>query len=181
MQHCSTAQQRVGWIRQLLASPACHGLVSQLSRDHHVSRQTLYRWKQKAEQALQDVFIPRPQPEHPESALQREVLTLLIETHASYRQIQTCLQKLMGTSLSLGTICQLVHNAGERARAWLAKQESTSVRALALDEQFSSKRGEAYLNVVDVHSGQVWASLPPAAVEGQRWMIVLWERPRPGS
>lgn len=175
MQHCSTAQQRVGWIRQLLASPACHGLVSQLSRDHHVSRQTLYRWKQKAEQALQDVFMPRPKPEHPESALQREVLTLLIETHASYRQIQTCLQKLMGTSLSLGTICQLVHNAGERARAWLAKQESTSVRALALDEQFSSKRGEAYLNVVDVHSGQVWASLPPAAVEGESWMIVLWD------
>lgn len=58
---------------------------------------------------------------------------------------------------------------------WLGQQRSTSVRALALDEQFSSKRGEAYLNVVDVHCVQVCTSLPPAAVEGESWMIVLWD------
>jgi hypothetical protein len=68
-----------------------------------------------------------------------------------------------------------VQHAGERARAWMAGQASSSVRVLALDEQFSSQRGHAYLNVVDVHSGQVWASLPPAAVEGESWMIVLWD------
>jgi transposase-like protein len=160
---------------QLLASPGCHGMVSQLSREHHVSRQTLYRWKQKAEQALQDIFLPTAKPERPDGDLTTEVLTLLVEAHASYRQIQSCLQKLMGISLSLGKICSLVQQAGARARAWLTGQRSTSARALALDEQFSSQRGQAYLNVVDVHSGQVWASLPPAAVEGESWMIVLWE------
>lgn len=175
MQHCSTAQQRIEWIMQLLAQPACHGAVSQLSRDHQVSRQSLYRWKQKAEQALKDVFTPRQKPENPGSELERQVLTLLIEAHASYRQIQACLEKLMGISLSVGKICRLVKLAGERARAWLGRQRSTSARALALDEQFSSKRGEAYLNVVDVHSGQVWASFPPAAVEGESWMLVLWD------
>jgi transposase-like protein len=83
MKHCSTAQQRRAWMIQLLASPGCHGLVSQLSREHHVARQTLYRWKQKAEQALQDLFIPPPKPERPDGDLAREVLTLLVETHAS--------------------------------------------------------------------------------------------------
>lgn len=175
MKHCSTAHQRRAWMIQLLASPGCHGMVSQLSREHHVARQTLSRWKQKAEQALQDMFMPPPKPERPDGDLAREVLTLLVETHASYRQIQTCLQKLLGISLSVGTICSRVEQAGERARTWLAGQRSTSARALALDEQFSSKRGEAYLNVVDVHSGQVWASFPPAAVEGESWMLVLWE------
>ena len=45
---------------------------------------------------------------------------------------------------------------------------------LALDEQYSSKRGEAYLNVVDVHSSQVWASLPPVGVDGESWILALW-------
>ena len=69
----------------------------------------------------------------------------------------------------------MVQRAGERARAWMERQCSTSARAPALHEQFSSKRGEAYLNVVDVHSGQVWASFPPAPVDGESWLIVLWE------
>lgn len=103
------------------------------------------------------------------------MLTLLIEAHASYRQVQSCVHKPFATSLSLGTICARVQSAGKRARVWLGHQRSTSLRALALEEQFSSKRGEAYLNVVDVHSGQVWASLPPAAVEGESWMMVVWD------
>jgi hypothetical protein len=159
----------------MVSAPRCHGMVSQLSRDHHVSRQSLYRWKEKAEMALQEAFQPRQWPSQRASHLERHVLTLLIEAHASYREIQTCLQRLLGISLSVGTICGLVQRAGERARAWMQRQGSTSARALALDEQFSSKRGEAYLNVVDVHSGQVWASFPPAAVDGESWLIVLWE------
>ena len=143
MTHCSTPEQRKDWMIQLLASPACHGLVSQLSRDHHVARQTLYRWKQKAEQALSDVFRARPKPDLPSAELDRQVLTLLVETHASYRHIQTCLQSLLGTSLSLGSICHIIEQAGERARTWLSRQRSPSARALALDEQFSSQRGAA--------------------------------------
>lgn len=175
MKHCSTPEQRREWIIQLLASPKQHGLISQLSREHQVSRQTLYRWKHKAEQALHDLFQPIAVSQSSDEAVARAVLTLLVEAHASYRQIQSCLQNLMGTTLSLGTICKLVEQAGERARAWLKSQRSPSARALALDEQFSSQRGQAYFNVVDVHSGQVWASCPPAPVEGESWMIVLWD------
>jgi hypothetical protein len=47
MNHCSTAQQRRAWISQLLVPQPAHGLVSQLSRTHQISRQTLYRWKEK--------------------------------------------------------------------------------------------------------------------------------------
>jgi hypothetical protein len=47
-------------------------------------------------------------------------------------------------------------------------------RLVALDEQYSSKRGEAYLTVVDAHTWQVWATLPPVAVDGESWTLVLW-------
>ena len=80
----------------MLTAARCHGMVSQLSRDHHVSRQSLYRWKEKAEMALQEAFQPRQWPDQRASHLKRHVLTLLIEAHASYREIQTYLQRLLG-------------------------------------------------------------------------------------
>src|SRR5205807_7870886 len=48
-------------------------------------------------------------------------------------------------------------------------------KALALDEQYGSERGKAYLNIVDVLSGLVVASIPPVAVDTESWMLLLWQ------
>jgi transposase-like protein len=174
MNHCSTPQQRAEWISQLLVSDRPHGLLSQLSRTHHVSRQTLYRWKAKGELALHHALGDDRQQPAASMHLHEQVLTLLIEAHASYRNIQTCLRKVCGTRVSLGSIARMVQEAGQRAQAWLARQSARTPRALALDEQYSSQRGKAYLNVIDVHSGQVWATLPPVEVDGESWTLVWW-------
>jgi transposase-like protein len=174
MHHSSTAEQRVQWISQLLVPEPAHGLVSQLSRSHEISRQTLYRWKEKGAQALQAALQIRQDPPKRRMQVQEQVLTLLIEAHASYRNIQTCLMRMCGVKMSLGSIAGIVQEAGQRAQRWLSQQQASTPRALALDEQYSSQRGKAYLNVIDVHSGQVWATLPPVAVDGERWMLVWW-------
>jgi transposase-like protein len=174
MHHCSTAEQRVQWVSQLLVPQPPHGLVSQLSRRHEVARQTLYRWKEKGARALQAALEIRPAPPTEKRAVQEQVLTLLIEAHASYRDIQTCLLKLFGRRISLGSIVGIAQEAGQRAQRWLSQQQASTPRAWALDEQYSSQRGKAYLNVVDVHSGQVWATLPPVAVDGESWTLVWW-------
>ncbi len=174
--HSSTASQRVHWVSQLLAHEGTYGEISQMSRSQRVSRQTLYAWKEKGQRALEAAFVP-PKPQAPAARpvdLQRAVLTLLVEGHASYRGIQRCLVVLLGQQVSLGTITAIVQSAGQRAQAWLEQQVSGQGRVLALDEQYSSKRGEAYLNVVDVHSSQVWASLPPVAVDGESWTLAFW-------
>jgi len=62
MHHCSTVEQKVEWISQLLVPEPAHGLVSQLSWTHEVSRQTLYRWKEKGGQALQAALEIRQPP-----------------------------------------------------------------------------------------------------------------------
>ncbi len=174
MNHCSTAEQRSQWISQLLVPEPPHGLLSQLSRTHQVSRQTLYRWKAKGAQALQAALGPKQKSEPPQRAVQEQVLTLLIEAHASYRNIQVCLRKLCGIHMSVGSIARIVQEAGQRAQSWLSQQRASNPRALALDEQYSSQRGEAYLNIIDVHSSQVWATLPPVAVDGESWTLVWW-------
>src|SRR5437879_267723 len=116
------------------------------------------------------------EPKEPQATipLERAVLTLLVEGHASYRGIQTCLAVLLGQHVSLGTITAIVQEAGARAQRWLEQQVCEQGRVLALDEQYSSKRGQAYLNVVDVHSTQVWASWPAVAVDGESWTLALW-------
>ncbi len=170
--HSSTAQQRAQWVSILVAQEGSYGVVSQLGKEAKVSRQTLYSWKAKGRGALQAAFEPQePQATIP---LERAVLTLLVEGHASYRGIQTCLAVLLGQQVSLGTITAIVQEAGERAQRWLQQQVSEQGRVLALDEQYSSKRGEAYLNIVDVHSAQVWATLPAVAVDGESWTLALW-------
>src|ERR1700682_173366 len=45
---------------------------------------------------------------------------------------------------SLGTMSAIVQEAGERAQGWLVQQVAKQGRVIALDEQYSSKRGEAY-------------------------------------
>ena len=172
--HSSTASQRAQWVSELVAHEGSYGVVSQMSCRHDVSRQTLYSWKAKGQRALEAALAPRkPQaPRANPSELERAVLTLLVQAHASYRGIQACLKELLGLEVSLGTITGIVQSAGQRAQSWLVQQ--VPGEGIALDEQYSSKRGEAYLNVVDAHSAQVWATLPPVAVDGESWTLALW-------
>ena len=174
--YSSIVSQRARWVSALLAHEGTYGEVSQMSRSSGVSRQTLYAWKVKGQRALEGVLAPtKPQAQGTKlPELHRAVLTLLIQGHASYRGIQACLKELLGLEVSLGTITAIVQTAGERAQSWLTHQVSAEGRVVALDEQYSSKRGEAYLNVVDVHSAQVWASLPPVGVDGESWTLALW-------
>lgn len=57
----------------------------------------------------------------------------------------------------------------------LGGQPQPLVHYAQVDRQYSSQRGTAYLNVIDVHSGQVWANLPPVEVDGgESWTLVWW-------
>jgi transposase-like protein len=151
-----------------------------MSRNCQVSRQTLYSWKAKGQRALEAAFEPSKLQAEMGHQLERAVLTLLVEAHASYRGIQACLHSLLGEQVSLGTIVQIVQQAGERAEHWLAQHAPASERALALDELYSSQRGQAYRSRVDVHSAAVWATTSPVAVDGESWTLLVWQMQEQG-
>jgi hypothetical protein len=160
-------------VSQMLARPT-HGLVMQLSRTYQVSRQTLYRWEARGRQALEEALEQKILPVKQTSSVPMLVLNLLLEAHASYRGIQATLKSNHGIDMSLGTIAGIIKEAGQRAQQWMEQQQAKTGRTLALDEQYSSQRGKAYLNVIDVHSGQVWATVPPVEVDGESWTLLLW-------
>jgi hypothetical protein len=87
----------------------------------------------------------------------------------------TCVRHLHGSHLSLGSSSSIVKEAGRRALAWLERHQRVTPRTLALDEHDGSQRGKASLKVMAVHSGHVWASIPPVAVDRERWTLVRWD------
>jgi hypothetical protein len=178
--HFSTPSQRVQWVSELLAQEGRYGVVSQMSRSHDVSRQTLYTWKGKGQAALEGALARKQEPAGSDQPLERAILTLLVEGHASYRGIQRCLWMLLGVRVSVGKIAAVIQQAGERAQDWMSRHAPQTLRDLALDELYGSQHGQAYLNVVDVHSGAVWASTSPIGVDGESWTLLLWQMQEQG-
>jgi hypothetical protein len=176
-EHCSIPSQRVRWMSQLVAHSGNYGVVTQLSQTIGVSRQTLYSWKAKGQAALEQAVRPTHAKAEDESNVQieRAILTLLVEGHASYRGIQRCVWMLLGVHVSVGKIAAVIQSAGQRAQQWISRHVPTTARGLALDELYGSTHGQAYLNVVDVHSGAVWASTGLVGVDGDSWTLLLWQ------
>ncbi len=171
--HPSTPQERVQWVSYMLAHSGDYGIVTQLSRTLGVSRPTLYAWTAQARQALEHAFLDTSAPLQPTS-LERQILSLLIEGHNSYSNIQSCLYALTGQRVSIGTIAAVVQEAQRRALEWMASHAPTSPRSLALDEIYANNRCGAYLNVVDTDSWAVWAAEGPLPVDAESWILLLW-------
>src|SRR6266498_4408798 len=118
--HGSTAKQRVAWVSQLLGGGGTYGLVTLLSREAEVSRQTLYTWAEIGLAALEQAFGPRASERVSTPELERQVLSLLVETHGSVRGIQTSLWQVARRRVSLGTISAIIQAAQRRAQAWMS-------------------------------------------------------------
>jgi hypothetical protein len=172
--HPSTPEERVQWTSYMLAHQGEYGLVTQLSRTLGVSRPTLYAWKATAQQALAQAFRATPPAASALPSLERQIVTLLVEGHTSYANIQTCLHALTGQHVSIGTIASVAQDAQQRARQWMTTHAPASPRTLALDEIYANNRQGAYLNVVDTDSWAVWAAEGPLSVDAESWTLLLW-------
>ena len=175
--HLSTPEQRAQWTTMMLAHQGEYGLVTRLSRASGVSRPTLYAWRAQAAQALRQTFSLPPSPpatDAPSVGLERQVLTLLVNAHATHRGIQTCLRQVLQQGHSLPTLTAIIQAAQQRAVTWMTSHAPATPRALALDELYANNRTGAYLHVVDVQSGAVWAAEGPLAADAESWILVLW-------
>jgi hypothetical protein len=172
--HGSTAGQRVAWVSQLLGGSGTYGLVTLLSREAGVSRQTLYAWTEQGREALEQAFQPREAERTIRSELERQVLSLLVETHGSVRGIQASLRQVARRRVGHGTISAIIQEAQRRAQAWLSRHAPASSRPLALDEMYGNDRRGAYLHIVDTASHAVWAAEGPVPVDTESWTLVLW-------
>lgn len=173
--HPSTPAERVKYVSQLIAHSGEYGFVSTMAKEIGVSRQTLYSWKHHGLRALEQAFSPLCPVAVAMPAIERKILALYTDGHASHRGIQVCLRALSGQNVSLDTIGKVIHEAERRALRWFDTAVPSTSRALAPDEMYGNDRRGAYLSVVDVHAHVVWSVNGPLAVDTDTWTLVFWE------
>ena len=108
-------QQRQDLAIQVLAGTET---VSELARQHEVSRKFLYQQAHAAEEALSEAFAPSSQPDDvlfylpvTKAWLRQLVLGLVLICHSSTRGVVELLRDLFDYRISLGTVHNIVHSA----------------------------------------------------------------------
>jgi hypothetical protein len=133
--------------RQELALEVLAGTqpVSDLARQHQVSRKFLYQQADTAEQALDRAFDP-PQAADDvlfslpvtKAWLRQLVLALVLIGHSSYRGVIALLADLFDTKLSLGTVHNIVHAAVAPAAEINRSYDLAGIHVGAHDEIFQA-------------------------------------------
>ena len=147
-------QEREGLAVQVLAGARS---VSDLAREHEVSRKFVYQQAHTAQAALRRAFEPEPKTEKvlfylpvTKAWLRQLVLALVLIGHSSFRAVVELLRDLFDCSISLGTVHNIVRSAVEPARAISRRLDLAGVRIGAHDEIFQA--GKPVLVGVDTAS-----------------------------
>ena len=121
--------------------------VTDLSREHGVSRKFVYQQADTADQALEEAFA---EPEGEERVLFdlpvtkkwicSLVLALALEGHSSYRGIIQIVRDVVGVELSIGTVHNILMRAAEQAKVLNAAEDLSGVRVGAHDEIYQAGR-----------------------------------------
>ena len=170
-------QQRQGLAIQVLAGTET---VSQLARQHEVSRKFLYQQVHTAEKALSEAFAPSSRPDDvlfylpvTKAWLRQLVLALVLICHSSYRGVVELLRDLFDYRISLGTVHNIVHSPVAHARRINQQYDLSSIRIGLLDEIFQAH--DPVLVGVDAQSTFCFLLSPEEHRDADTWGIRLLE------
>jgi hypothetical protein len=143
------AKQLLPGQRQDLAVQVLAGVqpVSDLARQHQVSRKFLYRQAETASHALEHAFDPPRADDEvlfylpvTKAWLRQLILALVLIGHSSYRGVIALLRDLFDTNLSVGAVHNVVQAAVAPAREINRSYNLAGVRVGTHDEIFQASR-----------------------------------------
>ena len=171
-------QQRQDLAIQVLAGAET---VSELAREHEVSRKFLYQQVHTAEKALSaslrtlqrrpdDVLFYLPVTK---AWLRQLVLALVLICHSSSRGVVELLRDLFDYRISLGTVHNIVHSPVPHARRINQQYDLSTIRIGLLDEIFQAD--DPVLVGVDAQSTFCFLLSPEEHRDADTWGIRLLE------
>ncbi len=170
-------QQRQGLAIQVLAGTET---VSELARQHEVSRKFLDQQVHTAEKALGAAFAPSSRPDDvlfylpvTKAWLRQLVLALVLICHSSYRGVVELLRDLFDYRISLGTVHNIVHSPVAQARRINQQYDLSTIRIGLLDEIFQAH--DPVLVGVDAQSTFCFLLSPEEHRDADTWGIRLLE------
>ncbi len=156
------------------------GRVTELAREHGVSRTRLYQLKEKVHTMFAEALIPQsPGPQVSRRALRmdEELIKRAISTFplvkGSVRDIQIGLEMLFGVQRSVGYISQTLQEAGTRAAQYNAQVVAQQPVLAEADEIFQGRY--PCLTVVDGRSFLLLHLRPADARDETSWGVTFLE------
>ena len=154
--------------------------VSDLAREHEVSRKFLYQQAHTAQDALTRAFDPEPKTEKvlfylpvTKSWLRQLVLALVFICHSSTRGVVELLRDLFDYRISLGTVHNIVHSAVPHAQRINQQYDLSTILIGVLDEIFQAR--DPVLVGVDAQSTFCFLLSPEEHRDADTWGIRLLE------
>ena len=170
-------QQRQGLAIQVLAGTET---VSELARQHEVSRKFLYQQVHTAEKALGAAFALSSRPDDvlfylpvTKAWLRQLVLALVLICHSSYRGVVELLRDLFDYRISLGTVHNIVHSPVAQAQRINEQYDLSTILIGLLDEIFQAR--DPVLVGVDAKSTFCFLLSPEEHRDADTWGIRLLE------
>ncbi|SDQ14820.1 hypothetical protein SAMN04515695_0176 [Pseudovibrio sp. Tun.PSC04-5.I4] len=154
------------------------GNIAKVSQQNQVCRNTVYTQKLRVQAAVNNAFL-EPNPEEQilfhlpvtKPFLRQVVLGMSLICKASYRNIQTLLNDVFDTQMSLGTIFNINDAACHKAAKYKASYCLASVKQSASDEIYH--RNKPHLAVVDVTSRYCASLAREDGRDAETWSIHL--------
>jgi hypothetical protein len=179
----STAKVMAPPQRRQLALDTLAGIqtVSRLAREHHVSRNFVYRQAAKAEEALDTAFSAAGLGEAEvlfylpvtKAWLRQVVLGLTLTCHSSLRGVVEFFGDMFDYPISVATVHAILQHAIEQARPYHLRQDLSGVRIGAHDEIFQN--GQPVLVGADVDSTYCYLLSIEEHRDAETWGIRLLE------
>jgi hypothetical protein len=173
-----TPWQRRGLALEALAESET---VSQLARQHEVSRKFVYQQATKAEEALDEAFLSAQRNDDEaifhlpvsKAWLRQLVLGLTLICHSSMRGVGELLRDVFDYPISVGTVHTILADAVSQARSCNSRQDLSEVRIGAHDEIFQN--GQPVLVGADVDSTYCYLLSLENQRDGDTWGLRLLE------
>jgi hypothetical protein len=154
--------------------------VSDLAREHEVSRKFLYQQAHTAEEALNEAFAASSRSDDvlfylpvTKAWLRQLVLALVLICHSSVRGVVELLRDVFDYRLSVGTVHNIVHSAVARAKTINQEHGLSRIRVGLLDEIYQA--GDPVLVGVDAKSTFCFLLSPEQHCDADTWGIRLLE------
>jgi hypothetical protein len=168
--------------RQELSVAALAGVtpLSRLAEEVGVSRKFVATQRDKAQAALAEAFAAEPADDQvlcqvsvTRLWLRRFVVAAMLIGHASDRDVQELAEALLGRSLSLGTIHNILHQAADEAGQLNRREDLSTIRVGALDEIYECQAPT--LVGVDLDSTYCFLLSPEDHCDADTWGVRLLE------
>lgn len=154
--------------------------ISELARQHQVSRKFLHGQIHTAEQALEQAFTPK-QPSGDvlfylpvtKAWIEQLILGLVLICHSSYRGAVEFLEDILDYPISLGTVHNIVQRAVARAQRWNLQYDLSAIIIGADDKIYQA--GAPVLVGVDTASSFCYLVSLEQHCDAETWGVRLLE------